>query len=82
MPQYTVPLRVTYLDTVTVEADSPEEAKRLAVNVDDVENWDHDVDPEIVVCGAPELVEDDEPLTMQDIDDQEMDLRRRERLEE
>lgn len=80
MAQYTVPLRVTYLDTVTVEADSPEEAKALAVQVDEVENWDHDVDPEIVVCGAPELVED-EP-TLQDIDDQEMDLRRRERLEE
>lgn len=56
MPLYDVPITITYLDTVEVEAESPEEAVRAALQ-DQWTSISHDIDPLIEVSGEPTLVE-------------------------
>lgn len=55
MPQYRVPVSVTYEDSVIVTADSPEDAVRFIThtdfNADDADQWEHDMIPDIVVRG-------------------------------
>ena len=56
MSIYTVPIKITYLDDVTVEADTPEEAKRLALQ--GPHTWQSqavDTDPIVEIASEPEL---------------------------